>query len=89
MVITAVTSGMLTALAAIGHVFPDLPYEWWLPVGTGFVSPPLLFLVESRIHRSKWKYWRQYLEPKNAWDIFTGRHIPENARIARLLNSGA
>jgi hypothetical protein len=76
-VIAAATSGMLTALAAAGHVFPDLPREWWWPVGAGCVSAPLLFLVESRTHRSKWRQWRQYMEPKNAWDIFMGRHIPD------------
>jgi hypothetical protein len=75
--IAAVTSGMLSVLAAVGHEFPDLPHQWWLPVGAGLVAGPLLFLVESRIHRSRWKLWRQYMEPKTAGDIFRDRHIPD------------
>jgi hypothetical protein len=74
--IAATTSGTLTALAAAGHIFPDLPIRWLVPVGAGFISAPLLLLVESRIHQSKWRRWKEYMEPMNAWEIFTGRHIP-------------
>ena len=48
-------------------------YGFFLGIGA------LLFvemLVESRIHQSKWRQWKQYMEPMNAWEIFTGRHIP-------------
>ena len=74
----AAASGMLAALAAAGHVFPDLPRGWWAPVGAALLSGPLLLLTESRVHRAKWIQWRQYMEPKNAWDILVGRHIPES-----------
>jgi hypothetical protein len=77
MAIAAATSGILAALAAAGHVFPDLPRAWWAPVGTGLLSGPLFFLIESRVHRAKWMQWKQYMEPKNAWEILMGRHIPE------------
>lgn len=77
------TSGMLAVLAAAGHVFPNLPTASWVLVGAGFLSAPLLFLIESRVHRAKWMQWKQYMERKNAWDILTGQHIPE------LRNSGA
>jgi hypothetical protein len=63
--------------------FPDLPTASWVLVGAGFLSGPLLFLIESRVHREKWTQWKRYMERKNAWDILTGRHIPE------LRNSGA
>jgi hypothetical protein len=76
MAIGAATAGLLTVLAASGNVFPDLPLGWWVPVGFGLFSGPACLFVESRIHRAEWKRWRDYMEPKNAWDIFTGRHIP-------------
>ena len=76
MAISAVDSALLAVLAGTGHVFPDLPLRWWIPVGVGFLSSPLCLLVESRVHRAKWTRWGQYMERKNAWDIFTGRHIP-------------
>lgn len=77
MTIAAATSGVLAALAAAGHVFPDLPRIWWVPVGAGVLSAPLLLLVESRRHREKWMQWKEHMERKNAWDILLGRHIPE------------
>jgi ABC-type polysaccharide/polyol phosphate export permease len=77
MVIAAASSGTLAVLAAVGHVFPDLPRTWWVPVGVGLFSSPLLFLVESRVHREKWMQWKQLMEQKNAWDILKGRHIPQ------------
>lgn len=77
MAAAATTSGLLAALAAAGHVFPDLPAAWWAPVGAGLLSGPLLFLIESRVHRAKWMQWKEYMERKNAWEIFTGRHIPD------------
>src|SRR5688572_2360927 len=55
MALAAATSATLAALAAAGHVFPDLPSRWWVPVSACLVSDPLLFLLESRIHRSKWE----------------------------------
>jgi hypothetical protein len=83
MAAAAGTSGVLAFLAATGHVFPNLPTVSWVLVGAGFVSAPLFFLIESRVHRAKWMQWKQHMERKNAWDILTGRHIPE------LRNSGA
>ena len=77
MAIAAASSGMLAALAVAGHVFPDLPRAWWVPVGGGLLSGPLLFLIESRVHRAKWMQWKHHMERKNAWDILKGRHIPE------------
>ncbi len=77
MAIAAATSGLLTALAATGHPYPDLPSGWWIPVGAGLGSAPLLLFVESRIHRTQWTRWGQYMESKSAWDIFAGRHIPD------------
>jgi hypothetical protein len=77
MAIGAATSAMLAGLAMAGHVFPDLPRAWRVPVGAGLLSGPPLFLIESRVHRAKWMQWKQYTERKNAWDIFKGRHIPE------------
>lgn len=74
--VAAATSGLLAALAAAGHVFPDVPPAWWIPSGAGLLSAPLLMLIESRVHRAKWIQWKQYMERKNAWEIFTGRHIP-------------
>lgn len=79
----AATSAMLAGLAAAGHVFPDLPRVWWLPVGTGLLSGFLLFTIESRVNRVKWLQWKQFMERQSAWDVFTGRHIP------RLPDSGA
>lgn len=51
---------------------------WW-----GFFAGPLLFLIESRLHRAKWVQWKQYMERQTAWDILKGRHIPD------LRNGGA
>lgn len=76
MTIGAACSAALAVLAAGGHVFPDLPLGWWVPVGLGLVLGPLCLLVESRVHRAKWKRWGDYMEGKNLWDIVTGRHIP-------------
>jgi hypothetical protein len=70
------TSGLLATLAAAGYVFPDLPPLWWAPVSASLLSTPLMFLIESRIHREKWTQWKEYMERKNAWEILTGRHIP-------------
>lgn len=83
MAIAAATAGMLVALAPVGHTFPDLPSTWWAPVAAGLLAAPLLLMVESRVHRAKWKQWKQYMERKNAWDILVGRHIPN------LRDSGA
>ncbi len=82
MAIGAVTSGLLTVLAAFGNVFPDLPFRWWVPVGFGLVSAPVCLFAESRVHRAKWNQCVDYMERKNAWDIFTVRHIP-NLRSER------
>ncbi len=83
MAIAGATSGILAALAAAGQVFPNLSPVGWAPVGVGLLLPPLLFLIESRVHRAKWTRWQEHMERKNAWDILTGRHIPE------LRDSGA
>ncbi len=77
MVIAATASGLLAALAAAGHVFPDLTAAWWAPVGAALLSGPLLFLIESRVHPAKWTLWQEYMARTNAWEIFTGRHIPD------------
>lgn len=77
MAIGAATSAILTTLAVTGRVFPDLGRGWWVLVGLGFVAGPLCLLVESRLHRAKWLQWGRYMERKNAWDIFTGLHIPD------------
>lgn len=53
MAAAAGTSGVVAVLAAVGHVFPDLPTAWWVIVGAGFLSAPLLCLIESRVHRAK------------------------------------
>jgi hypothetical protein len=82
MAVGAAMSGVVAGLAAAGHVFPYLPIAWWGLVGAGFLAPPLLFLIESRVHRAKWMQWKRYMEPMSAWDILRGRHIPE------LRNSG-
>ena len=66
MAIAGATSAVLAALAAAGHVFADLPLAWWAPVGAGLLSAPLLFLIESRVHRTKWTQWKQYMQRKNA-----------------------
>ncbi|MCL4191909.1 MAG: hypothetical protein KJZ87_09190 [Thermoguttaceae bacterium] len=83
MAIAAASSATLAALAAAGYVFPDLPRASWAPVGAGIVAGPLLFLIESRLHRAKWMQWKQYMERQTAWDILKGRHIPN------LHNKGA
>lgn len=77
MALAATASGTLAALALAGHVFPDLPGAWWAPVGGGLLSGPLLLLIESRVHQEKWMRWKHYMERKSAWDILSGRHIPE------------
>lgn len=74
--IAAMTSGVLAALAAAGHVFPDLPIRWWVSVSAGFVSVPLLLLVESRIHQAKWRRWKEHMRPMHGWEILSVRHIP-------------
>ena len=33
------------------------------------------------MYQLRWRYWRRlarrdYMENKNVWDLFTGRHIP-------------
>ncbi len=76
MAIGAATSACLVALAASGHVFPDLPVTWWLPVGAGLLSGPFCFFVESRVNRAKWIQWRAHVERSSVWAMFIGRHIP-------------
>lgn len=83
MAIGAAMSACLAVLAATGRVFPDLPLAWWIPVGVGFATGSLCLFVESRVHRDKWRHWAEYMERKNAWDIFTGRHIPRLREDAR------
>ena len=77
MAVGAGMSALLTALAATGHVFPNLPPLWWIPVGSAMAAGPLLFLLESRVHPHEWKRWGEFMEHTNAWDIFTGRHVPD------------
>jgi hypothetical protein len=73
----AALSAWFAVLAATGRVFPDLPRSMWVPAGIGFLLGPLFFLIESRVNRDKWTQWTHYMERKSAWEIFTGRHIPQ------------
>src|SRR5471032_1568641 len=57
MAIGAVESSLLAALAAAGHIFPDLPSAWWVPMGVLMISVPLCLFVESRVHRAQWARW--------------------------------
>lgn len=76
MALGAAGSATLAALAAAGYALPEFPRVWWLPFGVFVLSAPLLFHIESRVHASKWRQWRDHMELANAWDILTGRHIP-------------
>jgi hypothetical protein len=83
--IGAVGSALLAILATAGHVFPDLPFEWWVPLVVLMISGPLCLFVESRVHRAQWTRWRDYMGRKTAWDILTGRHIP---RLRDTIDTG-
>jgi hypothetical protein len=76
MVTAAVMSLCFVVLAAMGHAFPDFVPESWVLIGGGVLLGPLFLLIESRVNRAKWQQWARYMEHKNAWDIFTMRHIP-------------
>lgn len=77
LVVASATSALITGLALSGTVFPHLSLVWWIPVAIGLVTPGILFLVESRVNREKWTQWKEFTEHKTAWDVFTGRHIPD------------
>lgn len=77
MAVAGVTSALLAVLAAVGSVFPDLPPMWLAPVGGGLLASPLLLVIESRVHRTRWAQWKEHMHRKTAWEIFTGRHIPD------------
>jgi hypothetical protein len=83
MAAAAGSSGVLAVFGAAGHVFPDLSRASWVLVDAGLLCALLLLVVESRVHRAKWTQWKQFMERTSAWDIVTGRHIPE------MRNSGA
>jgi len=74
--IGAICSALLAVLASAGHVFPDLPIEWWVPVAVLMISSPVCLFVESRVHHAQVLRWRDYMLRKTVWDILTGRHIP-------------
>jgi hypothetical protein len=84
--ISAVVSALLAILATEGHVFSDLPFEWWVLVAVLMISGPVCLFVESRVHRTQWARWRDYQERKTAWDILAGRHIP---RLRDTTRTGA
>ena len=79
----AATATSLVVLAAIGHPYPNEMPQSWLLLSGGFIVAPLFLLIESRVNPAKWKQWAQHMENKSAWDIVTGRHIPQ------LRNGGA
>lgn len=70
----AVGSAGLSVLAAFDRVFPDAPIGLWLPF---VLAGPVFLLIEARVHPERWAAWKAYMEDKSAWDIFTGRHIPD------------
>jgi hypothetical protein len=76
MAIGAAGSALLAVLATQGRVFPNLPLQWWVPIGALFISAALSMGVESVVHREQWERWRAYMEHMTAWDIIAGRHFP-------------
>jgi hypothetical protein len=52
--ISAIVSVLLAILATEGHVFPDLPFEWWVPVAVVMILGPVSLFIESRVHRTQW-----------------------------------
>jgi len=76
MAIGAAGSALLAVLATQGRVFPNLPLQWWVPIGVLLISAPLCLGVESVVHREQWERWRAYMEHMTAWDIIAGRHFP-------------
>jgi hypothetical protein len=73
----AVTSGCLVVLAAMGSPFPNLAPESWVFFAGATALGPLFLFIESRVNPSRWKQWAQHMERTKAWDMFTGRHIPQ------------
>jgi len=79
----AVTSLCLVVLALMGQPFPNLTAGSWVFFGGEALVGPVFLLVESRVNGVKWSKWARHMERTSAWDIFTGRHIPD------LRNGGA
>ena len=73
----AITSMSLVALAVMGQPFPDLTPASWILFGSAALGGPLFLLIESRVNKAKWQAWTQYMKQRSAWDIATGRHIPQ------------
>jgi len=64
-------------LGVFGHPFPGVGPEAWVPLAGVLVLGPLFLFIESRVNRAKWKQWAEHMAQRSAWDIVTGRHIPQ------------
>jgi hypothetical protein len=75
--LSAVMSATMVVAAAAGVRFPGLPFRWAIPFYSMPAMSVLLMFVEQHVHAHEWEIWRQHMEHMGAWDVFTGRHIPD------------
>ena len=70
--------GILMTIASLyGHRLPTLPLAWAVAFFGLNVSICICMFVEQWLHPREWELWRAYAEDKTAWDMFTGRSIPD------------
>lgn len=73
----AVMSLCVAVLAALGHPIHDWAPESWVLFAGCAVTGWLFLSIERRVNQPKWKEWSRHMKHKTAWDIVTGRHIPQ------------
>jgi hypothetical protein len=76
--ILAGISGMLMTIASLyGHRLPMLPLAWAVPFFSLSALVCVCMVVEPWLHPREWELWRAHMEEMSAWDMFTGRSIPD------------